>query len=98
VIVVLSLVRTIASYISGTLNSAQEDSMFLLSTMWHIWVYVCSMNSGDIASNIEVPVDKSFGFATTLNVPDIQPDNSHVRLWRYFNNEAIVMLLICGFS
>jgi len=56
------------------------------------------MNSGDIASNIEVPVDKSFGFATTLNVPDIQPDNSHVRLWRYFNNEAIVMLLICGFS
>ena len=83
---VLSLMRTIVLYTPGTLNSAWKDNMFLLSTiltLQHTWIHVCSTNSGNIASNIKAPVNESFSFVTTLNVPDIQPDNNYIRLQRY---------------
>ena len=83
VMVVLSLVRTIVFYIPKVLNSTREDCMFLfptILTLWYNWVYICFVNSVDIASNIEVPIYESFDFVTTLNIPDVQPDNSHVRL------------------
>lgn len=86
---VLSLMRNIVLYTPGTLNSVWKDSMFLLPTiliLWHTWIYVCSTNSGNIASNIKAPVNESFSFVTTLNVSDIQLDNNYIRLQKYFNN------------
>ena len=89
VVVVLSLVRIIAFYIPRTLNSTRKGHMSLFPTIFtlqYTQVHVCPINSSDIASNIEAPIDEFFGFVTTLNVSDIQPDDSYIRLWRYFNN------------
>ena len=44
------------------------------------------MNSSDITSNIKASINKTFSFATALDIPDVRPDNHHVRLWRQFDN------------
>ena len=37
-------------------------------------------------SYIKAMVNKSFSFASTLNVPDIKPYNSHIRLWEHLDD------------
>ena len=37
------------------------------------------MNYCDKASNVEAFVNQSFSFKTVLDIPDIKPDNKHVR-------------------
>jgi len=44
------------------------------------------MNSGNITPNIEASIDKTFSFATVLDIPNVQLDNCHIRLWRHFDN------------
>jgi len=51
-----------------------------------IWVHVCSSNCYNITSNIETSVDDTFSLRTTFRVSDIDPNHSHVRFGRYFDN------------
>jgi len=42
------------------------------------WVYVCTTNGGDIAPNVETPINKTFSLTTTLNISYIQPNDSYI--------------------
>jgi len=44
------------------------------------------LNSYNIAFYIEVSINKAFSLASALNIPDIQPDDSHVQFRRYFDD------------
>jgi len=41
-------------------------------------VHIGSLNSRNIPADIETSVDECFGFATTLNVLYVYPDDGHV--------------------
>lgn len=60
VIVVFRLMRAIVFHALWTLNPAWKSNMTLLLVvlvLGDLWVHVCSSNSSNEASNIEVPVD-----------------------------------------
>jgi len=44
-------------------------------TLQYFRVHVSSSNSCDIPSNIEVMVDEAFSSATTLDIPNINPND-----------------------
>ena len=48
-------------------------------------IHICSSNHSDIVTHIEAPIDKQFSVMTTLYVPYIYSDDSHVELWRDFD-------------
>ena len=50
-------------------------------TLEHTRVYVCPFDGSNIIPYIEAPVNETFCLTSTLNIPDIQPDNSHIQLW-----------------
>ena len=79
--VVFGFVRTIAFDIFGTLNSAREHRVipFLaIFTLWYSRVHVSTSNDHDILFNIEASVDKALSPATTLDIPNIYPNDRHV--------------------
>ena len=44
-----------------------------------IWVYICFLYSCNVASNIEISVDKAISFHTTLDILYIYSDDYHIR-------------------
>ena len=52
----------------------------------YAWVYICTSDGGNIASYIEASVNKTSHLASTLNIPDIHPNYSHVQLREDFDN------------
>ena len=73
----------------GPLNFAWEGSMTLFPAVFALrntGVHICSPNCSDIVANVKAPIDKHFSVKSTLDIPNINPNNSHVRFWRYFNN------------
>ena len=79
---VFRFVRTIVFDTFGTLNSTQEHRMTLfpaIFTLQYSGVHINISNSCDILSNIEVLVDKALSSTTALNIPNIYPNNRHVR-------------------
>jgi len=58
--------------------------MFLSPTIFALKdarVHVGSSNGSDKLPYNKTPVNKIFGLTSTLNIPNINPDNQHVRLW-----------------
>jgi len=49
-------------------------------------VYICSIDGGNISSNIEISVDKHFCIFTALKIPNIYLDNCHVGFGRGLDN------------
>jgi len=49
-------------------------------------VHVGSLYSSDNALNIKMSVNDFFCIYAILDIPDINPYNSHVRLGKYFDN------------
>jgi len=49
-------------------------------------IHVRTSNCGDVIAHIEAPVNKKFSVFSTLNIPDVKPNNGHIRLRRDFNN------------
>ena len=43
-------------------------------------VHVCSMDSYNKLANVEVPVNEHFSTAPALDIPNVNPHDSHVRL------------------
>ena len=54
----------------------------------HLNLYLPT-NSGYMASNIEGSVNKFFSVVTTLNIPNVQPNDYHIR----FSNTLIIQSL-----
>ena len=66
----------------GVLDPTESHCMTLLLavfTLRNTWVHICSMNHCDEAPDIEASVDQTFGLKTALDIPDINPNNRHVR-------------------
>ena len=39
-----------------------------------------------MASNIEVAIDETFGFGTTLNIPNVKPYDNYIQFRRNLDN------------
>ena len=88
-VVVFRFMQTITFDTFKSLNSAWQHSMFLFPTIFTLWntkVHVSSSNSGNILSYIKVLIDKALGLAPTLGIPNVNPNDRHIWLWRNFNN------------
>ena len=62
-----------------TIIVSSQISLFpTVFTLRNAWVHVSIMNCSDMAFNIEALIDKTFGFGTTLNIPNVEPYNGHI--------------------
>jgi len=64
--------------ISGPIDSIYICSMTPLPTilaLWNFWIHIHTMNSNNIATNVEASVNKALGLCTTLGIPNINPNN-----------------------
>lgn len=52
-------------------------------------IYVYTSDSCNVASNAEASVDEILYFGTTLKIPNVNSNNSHIRFRRGFNNLRI---------
>jgi len=80
---VFSLVRAIALDALGALNTVGHSHMSPLPAILALRdarVHVGSSNSHNKPPYIETPVNKTFSLASALNIPDINPNNQHIRL------------------
>ena len=76
------------------------DTLCILNSVWkhhisqfpaifaleHIWVYIYLSNSSNVVFYIKTFVNKTLSLASTLNIPNVQPDNGHIQFWEYFDN------------
>jgi len=72
---------TIAFDTLRSLNSAKHSGVFLFPTIFTLWntrVHISFSDSGNISSYIEVLIDKAFGLAPSLNIPNVYPNNRHI--------------------
>jgi len=49
-------------------------------------IYIGTLDSCDMASNIETSVNQTFGFRTTLGIPNINPYYSYIQFQKGFDN------------
>ena len=49
-------------------------------------IYVRTSNCGNVIAHIEAPVNEKFSIFSTLNIPDVDPNDGHIRPRRDFNN------------
>ena len=87
--IVFIFVRSIILDTLRFLNSTRygDVSPFLtIFTLWNTRVHVGSSDCGNILSHIKVLINKAFGLTPALNIPDINPNDQHVQLWRNFDS------------
>jgi len=80
---VFSLVRTITLDTLGALDMAEYSHMFPLPAILALRdarVHVGSLNSHNKPPYIEISVNKTFSLTSALNIPDVNPNNRHIRL------------------
>ena len=81
--------RPIAFGILRSLNAANLYYMILLPTILILrnpQVHVGFPYSSNNTSNVKTSVNDLFCICAILDIPDIDPYNSYIRLGRYFNN------------
>jgi len=49
-------------------------------------IHIRTSNCDDVIAHIEAPVNEKFSVFSTLNIPDVDPNNGHIQLRRDFNN------------
>ena len=79
--VMFGFVWTVTFDILGTLNPACTSQMFLFPIFFilkNAWVHVSTTNCSNIASNVETLIDETFGFGTTLNIPNFKPYDGYI--------------------
>ena len=55
-------------------------------TLQNFRVHVHTTDSSNESSDIEILVDDCLGLCTILQIPDVDPNDSHVRFGRCFDN------------
>ena len=87
--VVFYRVSSIALGTSGDMRMTVECWVALFPTvltLQNAWVHIHSSNSSNEMSNIEAIVDDILCQRTALGIPDIYPNDHHVRFGRCFDN------------
>jgi len=87
--VMFQFVWSIVFDVLHPLNPAWKCYMLLFPavfTLRHTRVHICPSNSGNVVSYIETFVNKALCLALTLDIPNIQPNNSYVWFWEYLDN------------
>ena len=85
----LRFVRAITFDAFGPLDTTGEGGVTPFPAIFALEdsrIHICSSNRCDIIAHIEVPVDKKFSILTTLYIPNIYPNNSHIRFWWDLDN------------
>jgi len=80
---VFSLVRAIALDILGVLDMVGHSCMSpspAILALRDASVHVGSSNSHNKPPYIEISVNKTFSLTSALNIPDVNPNNQHIRL------------------
>lgn len=86
---IFGLVETITLNTFGSLYSAQEHSVSPLPAVFALRdtrIYICTSDSSNVAFYIEVPINQLLHFLTTLNIPNVYPDDGHIQFGRNFDN------------
>ena len=86
---VLWSVRTIAFDTFGLLDSTWKCWVALslkILALGDTWIYIGSLNGGNVIACIEIPVDNHFSITTTLYILYINPNDSYVGFWRNLDN------------
>jgi len=81
--VVLSLVKTIAFDIFGFLDMAGQSCMSPLPavlTLRNSWIHIGFLNCHDKPPYIKTPVYKTLSLTATLDIPNVNPNDQHIRL------------------
>ena len=52
----------------------------------HAKVYIHPSDSGNIVFYIETSVNKALCLASTLDIPNVQPNDGYIQFWGYLNN------------
>ena len=79
--VVFCLVRSITFNIPRSLSPADESNMSLFLAVLVLEdtrIHIGSSYHGNVTSYVKASINKHFGSRTTLEIPDINPDYSHV--------------------
>jgi len=80
---VFSLVRAIALDALGAMDMAGHSHISPLPTILalrDVRVHVGSLNSCNKPPYLETSVNKTFSLTSTLNIPDVNPNNQYIRL------------------
>jgi len=81
-------VWTVALDAFSSLNATRKGGVSPLPAILALgnsWIHIRTSNCGDVIAHIEAPVNK-FSIFSTLNIPDVDPNDGHIRLRRDFNN------------
>ena len=107
---VLRFVRTVALDTFSSLNATRKGRVSPLPAILALGdsrIHICTSNYGDVIAHIEAPVNEKFSVFSTLNIPDVNPNDGHIRFRRDFNNSRFrrkgdvvenVVLLEYGFD
>ena len=86
---VIQFVWTVALDAFSSLNATRKGGVSPLPAILALGnsrIHVRTSNCGDVIAHIEAPVNEKFSIFSTLNIPDVEPNNGHIRLRRDFNN------------
>ena len=86
---VIRFVWTIALDAFSSLNATRKGGVSPLPAILALGnsrIHVRTSNCGDVIAHIEAPVNEKFCVFSTLNIPDVEPNDGHIRLRRNFNN------------
>ena len=86
---VFRFVWTVALDAFSSLNATQKGGVSPLPAILALEnsrIHIHTSNCGDVIAHIEAPVNEKFSIFSTLNIPDVDPNNGHIRLRRDFNN------------
>jgi len=50
------------------------------------WVYICTSNDNDEMANVETVINNVLCQRTTLGIPDVNPNHSHIGFGRSLDN------------
>ena len=79
--VVFRFMQTITFDVLRFLNSARYSSMFPFPTIFTLQntrVHVGFFDSSNIPFHIEASIDKAFGLAFALNIPNVYPNDRYI--------------------
>jgi len=74
--------RSVVFDILRALDPAEFHCMILLPavfTLRNAWVHICFTNHYNEAPNVKASVNQAFSLRTTLDIPDIDLNDRHVR-------------------
>ena len=80
---IFTLVWTIALNELQSLNLTIKSSIILFLAVFALRntrVHVCTINGHNVYSNVEAPIDQTLSILPTLCIPNIHPDEGHIRL------------------